>query len=118
MLLSANTTYRENGWSTASSEVLSGHRHVVQQRVKIPGAWWRPDQIAGEPFELSTIPSVDNLPSVDVDAECFGDGLFGDGFTGRCVVRAGASHVSHAPSCAGLLCWSNRVTSCSVAVEC
>ena len=41
----AYATYRENGWSTASSEVESGHRHVVQQRVKIPGAWWRPDQV-------------------------------------------------------------------------
>lgn len=37
--------YRNNGWSTASSEVESAHRHVVQQRVKIPGAWWRPDQV-------------------------------------------------------------------------
>ena len=41
----AYATYRANGWSTASSEVESGHRHVVQQRVKIPGAWWRPDQV-------------------------------------------------------------------------
>jgi hypothetical protein len=41
----AYATYRQNGWSTASSEVESAHRHVVQQRVKIPGAWWRPDQV-------------------------------------------------------------------------
>ena len=37
--------YRENGWSTASSEVESAHRHVVQVRLKIPGAWWHPDNI-------------------------------------------------------------------------
>lgn len=41
----AYATYRANGWSTASSEVESAHRHVVQQRLKIPGAWWRPDQV-------------------------------------------------------------------------
>jgi hypothetical protein len=41
----AYATYRRNGWSTASSEVESAHRHVVQQRLKIPGAWWRPDQV-------------------------------------------------------------------------
>ncbi len=29
--------YRENGWSTASGEVESGHRHIVQVRLKIPG---------------------------------------------------------------------------------
>lgn len=37
--------YRENGWSTASSEVESSHRHVVQVRLKIPGAWWHPDNV-------------------------------------------------------------------------
>jgi hypothetical protein len=37
--------YRENGWSTAGSEVESAHRHVVQVRLKIPGAWWHPDNI-------------------------------------------------------------------------
>lgn len=37
--------YRDQGWSTASSEVESGHRHVVQVRVKIPGAWWHPDHV-------------------------------------------------------------------------
>jgi hypothetical protein len=41
----AYAAYRELGWSTASSEVESAHRHVVQHRVKIPGAWWRPDQV-------------------------------------------------------------------------
>jgi hypothetical protein len=37
--------YRENGWSTASSEVESSHRHIVQVRLKIPGAWWHPDNV-------------------------------------------------------------------------
>ena len=37
--------YRDQGWSTASSEVESGHRHVVQNRVKISGAWWHPDRV-------------------------------------------------------------------------
>lgn len=41
----AYADYRELGWSTASSEVESAHRHVVQHRLKIPGAWWRPDQV-------------------------------------------------------------------------
>ncbi len=37
--------YREKGWSTASGEVESGHRHIVQVRLKIPGAWWHPNNI-------------------------------------------------------------------------
>ena len=37
--------FRDKGWSTASSEVESGHRHVVQVRVKISGAWWHPDHV-------------------------------------------------------------------------
>lgn len=37
--------YRDQGWSTASSEVESGHRHVVQVRLKISGAWWHPDHV-------------------------------------------------------------------------
>lgn len=41
----AYASYREQGWSTASSEVESGHRHVVQFRVKISGAWWHPDHV-------------------------------------------------------------------------
>lgn len=31
--------YREQGWSTASSEVESGHRSVIQVRLKHSGAW-------------------------------------------------------------------------------
>ena len=37
--------YRASGWSTASSEVESAHRHVVQARLKISGAWWHPDNV-------------------------------------------------------------------------
>jgi hypothetical protein len=37
--------YRKNGWSSASSEVESAHRHIVQVRLKIPGAWWHPDNV-------------------------------------------------------------------------
>jgi hypothetical protein len=41
----AYQAYRERGWSTASSEVESGHRSVVQVRVKLPGTWWHPDNV-------------------------------------------------------------------------
>lgn len=37
--------YRERGWGTASSEVESGHRSVVQVRLKLPGTWWHPDNV-------------------------------------------------------------------------
>jgi hypothetical protein len=38
----AYAEYRENGWGTASSEIESVHRHGVQIRFKIAGAWWHP----------------------------------------------------------------------------
>ena len=41
----AYADYRQRGWSTASSEVESAHRHTVQVRLKIPGAWWHPDGV-------------------------------------------------------------------------
>jgi hypothetical protein len=41
----AYQSYRERGWSTASSEVESGHRSVVQVRLKLPGTWWHPDNV-------------------------------------------------------------------------
>lgn len=41
----AYAEYRSHGWSTASSEIESGHRHVVQARLKISGAWWHPDHV-------------------------------------------------------------------------
>jgi hypothetical protein len=37
--------YRDHGWSTASSEVESGHRSVVQVRLKLAGTWWHPDNV-------------------------------------------------------------------------
>ena len=37
--------YRERGWSTASSEVESAHRSIVQVRLKLPGTWWHPDNV-------------------------------------------------------------------------
>ena len=41
----AYAEYRKQGWSTASSEVESGHRSVVQVRLKLPGTWWHPDNV-------------------------------------------------------------------------
>lgn len=41
----AYAEYRKQKWSTASSEVESAHRHVVQIRVKISGAWWHPEHV-------------------------------------------------------------------------
>jgi len=41
----AYADYRSKGWSVASSEVESSHRHIVQTRLKIPGAWWHPDKV-------------------------------------------------------------------------
>jgi hypothetical protein len=41
----AYAEYRELGWGTASSEVESAHRHKVQVRLKISGAWWHPQHV-------------------------------------------------------------------------
>ncbi len=41
----AYADYRAQGWSTASSEIESGHKNVVQQRLKISGAWWNPETV-------------------------------------------------------------------------
>ena len=41
----AYADYRDRGWSTASSEVESAQGHVVQDRLKISGAWWHPDHV-------------------------------------------------------------------------
>lgn len=32
----------ENGLPIGSGEIESGHRHVIQKRLKIAGAWWKP----------------------------------------------------------------------------
>jgi hypothetical protein len=29
-----------DGYPIGSGEIESGHRHIVQQRLKLPGAWW------------------------------------------------------------------------------
>ena len=29
------------GWEIGSGEIESGHRHVIQQRLKLAGSWWR-----------------------------------------------------------------------------
>lgn len=34
-------TALKNGHSIGSGEIESGHRHVIQKRLKIPGAWWK-----------------------------------------------------------------------------
>ena len=31
------------GLSIGSGEIESAHRYVIQQRLKLPGAWWTPD---------------------------------------------------------------------------
>jgi hypothetical protein len=41
----AYAQYRAAGWSTASSEIESAHRHIVQSRLKIAGAWWDPHHV-------------------------------------------------------------------------
>jgi len=28
-----------------SGEIESAHRYIPQQRLKLPGAWWRPDNV-------------------------------------------------------------------------
>jgi hypothetical protein len=33
----------ENDLPIGSGEIESGHRHVIQKRLKIAGAWWKPD---------------------------------------------------------------------------
>ena len=34
-------TALKEGYSIGSGEIESGHRHVVQKRLKLPGAWWK-----------------------------------------------------------------------------
>lgn len=33
-------TALRDGYEIGSGEIESGHRHIVQQRLKVPGAWW------------------------------------------------------------------------------
>ena len=32
---------RQAGWPIGSGEIESAHRHVIQQRLKLAGAWWK-----------------------------------------------------------------------------
>jgi hypothetical protein len=37
--------YKENGWPLGSGEVESAHRFIPQERLKIAGACWHPDNV-------------------------------------------------------------------------
>jgi hypothetical protein len=37
--------YQTQGWPIGSGEVESAHRYIPQERLKIPGACWRPDTV-------------------------------------------------------------------------
>jgi hypothetical protein len=37
--------FHERGWPLGSGEIESAHRYISQQRLKLPGTWWRPDNI-------------------------------------------------------------------------
>jgi hypothetical protein len=38
-------SYKKKGWPIGSGEIESGHKHVVQQRLKITGASWKEENI-------------------------------------------------------------------------
>jgi len=38
-------TYKDNGWTIGSGEVESTHRFIPQERLKLPGAWWHPNNV-------------------------------------------------------------------------
>ena len=57
--------YRAAGWSTASSEVESAHRHTVQCRLKIPGAWWHPHHV--DDILVSMITRIEGLSIMMVE---------------------------------------------------
>jgi len=35
----------QQGLPIGSGEIESAHRYVIQERLKLPGAWWSPDPI-------------------------------------------------------------------------
>jgi hypothetical protein len=37
--------FSDRGWPLGSGEIESAHRYIPQQRLKLPGAWWRPDNV-------------------------------------------------------------------------
>ena len=34
-------TALENDWPIGSGEIESAHRYIIQERLKLPGAWWK-----------------------------------------------------------------------------
>lgn len=78
--------------------------------------------MAGDSLQLSTVAPIDDLLSVDVDSECFGRGLVGNGFAGRGAVRAVTrDEPQHGLPCARRHCAftgdSNALRGCFVARE-
>ncbi len=37
--------FSDRDWPLGSGEIESAHRSIPQQRLKLPGAWWRPDNV-------------------------------------------------------------------------
>ena len=35
----------DQGLPIGSGEIESAHRYIIQQRLKLPGAWWTPDNV-------------------------------------------------------------------------
>jgi hypothetical protein len=35
----------DQGLPIGSGEIESAHRYIIQQRLKLPGAWWAPDNV-------------------------------------------------------------------------
>ena len=35
----------EKGLPIGSGEIASAHRYVIQQRLKVPGAWWKAEHV-------------------------------------------------------------------------
>ena len=48
----------ENDLPIGSGEVVSSHRYVIQERLKIPGAWWKQDN-ANNMLALRTLRAND-----------------------------------------------------------
>ena len=38
-------SYIAEGWPIGSGEIESAHRYIPQERLKLPGAWWHPDNV-------------------------------------------------------------------------
>ncbi|MDM8539689.1 hypothetical protein QUF90_01240 [Desulfococcaceae bacterium HSG9] len=57
--VSAKTLFIENDLPIGSGEVESAHRYVIQDRLKIAGAWWKENN-AGYMSALKTLRADDN----------------------------------------------------------